>query len=535
MIFSHSLSALAALAALSSVAVSSPVDTQRDSVVARQNDYFVIKGVTEGGVQPRLNIRDLSRKPENKEMWALFVLALQRLQEVKQSDKASYYSIAGIHGQPFVPWDNVPSWSTNPEEIFWGYCPHNGNLFATWHRPYMMLIEQLIHSHAVKIADEIPSSNPAKRKYRDAASKLRLPYWDWAERTPQGDAHSLPSVLMDDTVSITFPNGTAAQVANPVRRYKFNPLIPSDFPQAGMFKSWQPFNKFSNNNNGYDWAIGNLELVHGDAHVDFFLGHMTFSTVAAFDPIFWLHHSGVDRQLALWQAIYPGTYVETGINSWQTTYSLKGEEPAGADTPLHPFRRDASGQFWTSNLVRDVTKLGYTYPELVGRPSNATLVAKIKSLYDDGAVTRLQVAKRQDDDENAKTSRDWNVHVKLVPGYRTTFSLGNGEYVGSFSSRFQMGMGKDDVPIDGLVSLSSSIASAVEEGKLPSADEKDVVEFLKKELSVKVEDAAGNAIAPAEVPKLDMEVFSQLQTVPKSEGEFPTIVRTDKYADVVGV
>lgn len=38
---------------------------------------------------------------------------------------------------------------------------------------------------------------------------------------------------------------------------------------------------------------------------------MTPTAVAAFDPIFWLHHANVDRHLALHQALYPDTFVES--------------------------------------------------------------------------------------------------------------------------------------------------------------------------------------------------------------------------------
>jgi tyrosinase len=31
-----------------------------------------------------------------------------------------------------------------------------------------------------------------------------------------------------------------------------------------------------------------------------------------FDPIFWLHHSNVDRYLSLWQAIHPDIWVSQG-------------------------------------------------------------------------------------------------------------------------------------------------------------------------------------------------------------------------------
>jgi tyrosinase len=205
----------------------------------------------------------------------------------------------------------------------------------------------------------------------------------------------------------------------------------------------------------------------------------------------------------------------------------------GADTPLTPFHRNAQGEFWTSNLVRDITKLGYTYPELVGNPSNETLVANIKALYDDGAVSRLEgLSKRQENGE--KTSRDWNVHVELVPGYTTSVFLGgDAGYVGSFSTLFQKGMGKADLPFNGLISLSSGIASAIEGGSLAGPTEDEVVEFLKKDLQLKVTDATGAEVAQADVPKFKIEVFSQLETVPQSDGEFPSVISTDKYPDVI--
>jgi tyrosinase len=34
------------------------------------------------------------------------------------------------------------------------------------------------------------------------------------------------------------------------------------------------------------------------------------TSVAAFDPLFWLHHANVDRQIALHQALYPNTYLK---------------------------------------------------------------------------------------------------------------------------------------------------------------------------------------------------------------------------------
>ena len=93
----HSFSTLAAAFLtfpLSSFA--SPIQHSSLDLESRQaNDYFVVSPVLDGGVQPRLDIRDLERKPENQEMWTLFLLALQRLKNVAQSEKLSFYQIAG--------------------------------------------------------------------------------------------------------------------------------------------------------------------------------------------------------------------------------------------------------------------------------------------------------------------------------------------------------------------------------------------------------------------------------------------------------
>ena len=55
----------------------------------------------------------------------------------------SFFSVAGIHGLPFQPWDGVlGNKPFNPNSNQWGgYCTHGSTLFPTWHRPYVMLYE----------------------------------------------------------------------------------------------------------------------------------------------------------------------------------------------------------------------------------------------------------------------------------------------------------------------------------------------------------------------------------------------------------
>ena len=51
-------------------------------------------------------------------------------------------------------------------------------------------------------------------------------------------------------------------------------------------------------------------------------GHMTYLDYSAYDPSFWLHHAMLDRCFALWQALYPNSYVEP-MNAIEGTYTIK--------------------------------------------------------------------------------------------------------------------------------------------------------------------------------------------------------------------
>jgi tyrosinase len=108
-----------------------------------------------------------------------------------------------------------------------GYCPHVSSLFGSWHRPYLALFEQILHDRAVDIANEYPSGE-AREKAMETANKVRLPYWDWAANPTAGDG-VVPSSVRQRTVTVTHPNGTRSEIANPLYRYEFHPLKYDDF------------------------------------------------------------------------------------------------------------------------------------------------------------------------------------------------------------------------------------------------------------------------------------------------------------------
>ncbi|KAF1976937.1 hypothetical protein BU23DRAFT_551365 [Bimuria novae-zelandiae CBS 107.79] len=113
-------------------------------------------------------------------------------------------------------------------------------------------------------------------------------------------------------------------------------------------------------------------------------GHMSPPATSAFDPLFWLHHSNVDRQIALFQALFLSTYVER-CTAKESTWTIQPGESLDAQSPLTPFHR-ASGEWWTSASSKNIVDLGYTYPELLDTPSNETLISRINSLYRDSRL-----------------------------------------------------------------------------------------------------------------------------------------------------
>lgn len=86
----------------------------------------------------RHEIDSWSKDPTNEKQVKLFVMALDRFQKIDPKERDSYFQIAGIHGQPNVPWDE-PIDKKDAEGK--GYCTHNNILFPIWHRAYLALYE----------------------------------------------------------------------------------------------------------------------------------------------------------------------------------------------------------------------------------------------------------------------------------------------------------------------------------------------------------------------------------------------------------
>lgn len=120
---------------------------------------------------------------------------------------------------------------------------------------------------------------------------------------------------------------------------------------------------------------------------------MSSVPVAAFDPIFWLHHSNIDRIIYLWQLI------PANKDKWFN--AARGDEDDDANAPLRPFRNPKRPiDFYDSNMVRSLTDLNYTYDDVLVHsqslglpfdmpfdasfPNEIQLAKRINGLYGDG-------------------------------------------------------------------------------------------------------------------------------------------------------
>jgi len=112
-----------------------------------------------------------------------------------------------------------------------------------------------------------------------------------------------------------------------------------------LFTFYGNYSEFSTESYNFGGEFKNadsLESIHDVIHgATGSGGHMTYLDYSAYDPIFWLHHMMVDRAFALWQAVYPDSYVEPN-QAWQGSYTIPEKARIDAETRKFSLRDFAS-------------------------------------------------------------------------------------------------------------------------------------------------------------------------------------------------
>lgn len=224
-------------------------------------------------------------------------------------DDRGYGYFAGLHGLPLPV-----------------YCEHGTSLFLPWHRAYLYFFE---------------------RALQDQVAEANLPWWDWTSAAaheqglppaylpsgataPANPLAAGPVTLSADDLTLVRANlpGAITAGSQPVTRR--DPDFPDELPRPATVSralNSRTFNSFNML----------LEGIHNGVHV-WVGGAMSAVPVAAYDPVFWAHHSMVDRLWYLWQI------------------SPRGVNPPAAllDRPLPPFPM-------TVRDTLDISTLGYEY------------------------------------------------------------------------------------------------------------------------------------------------------------------------------
>jgi len=315
----------------------------RRSIAELQDEY------TKGNKKP---LEDLMR-------------AWKGIKELPPDDPRSFFKLGGYHGEPFrgAGWGNASYWG--------GYCNHGNVLFPTWHRVYLLKLEDALRS--------IPG-----------CADVTLPFWD--ETSDDSLKSGIPSALTQETFELD-----GQTIPNPLRSFVFT-VIPTHVQKKYQDCLNAPnYTVFSNTTSAAQWnenlasgaeLVVPIESPHNSIHlsvggcdvpnydrspIEGANGDMGENDTAGLDPIFFFHHCFVDRVFWLWQKKhgcedkleiieqYPGT---NSVDNQGPTPGVAPNSWLTLASPLDPFKKPDGGKeraFTSLDCINIEKQLGYTY------------------------------------------------------------------------------------------------------------------------------------------------------------------------------
>ncbi len=264
--------------------------------------------------------------------------AIKAMQALPDTNPRSWAYQAAIHGRAGV----VP-----PRGAPWNECQHATWYFLPWHRMYLYQFERIV------------------RSFVDAAggpTDWTLPFWDYSRGAP---GNALPPAFRQARM----PDNSANPLLVSRRRASVNAgtampaaVVRTDTALARtFFTNAGAATGFGGPQTGFAHqgpAFGEVEaLPHGPVHVQVGGngGLMTDPDLAALDPIFWLHHSNIDRLWDVWRR-QRAANVNPTTQTWLSR-SFRLRDAAGASVTMR-----------VRDVLDDVAQLDYTYEGLPAPP-----------------------------------------------------------------------------------------------------------------------------------------------------------------------
>lgn len=141
----------------------------------------------------------------NKAPLEALVRAWKGIQELPPSDKRSFFVLGGYHGEPFNYRTAVDALSPTDTYTYWGgWCNHGNVLFPTWHRVYLLKLEDAL---------------------RSIVPGVTLPFWD--ETDADALASGMPWILTREKFELD-----GVWISNPLRSFTLplplNDNLPGD-------------------------------------------------------------------------------------------------------------------------------------------------------------------------------------------------------------------------------------------------------------------------------------------------------------------
>jgi tyrosinase len=222
----------------------------------------------------------------------------------------SYFFWGAMHWWPGHKWEFFNDLAPAPQNDYWSHCTHGvagdtitlEKYFLPWHRAYIYFFEVIIRA---KVAELGGPENWA------------LPYWNYSFYDPNDPVgpwprSTLPWIFCQETLRDNTPNPLYLDetrrglqpkwpdTGEPMRLKNGTPFYAGAYGQ----QSWEA----AAPNSGFNLTLDGRP--HGAVHVDTGngdgalsdTGWMQYTQLAGFDPIFWLHHSEIDRFWVGWNA-----------------------------------------------------------------------------------------------------------------------------------------------------------------------------------------------------------------------------------------
>jgi polyphenol oxidase len=266
--------------------------------------------------------------------------ALRKLAQDKPDDPRNWFHQGQVHC-----W-----YCSGALDGLWGQEIHGGWWFLPWHRAYLYFHEQIL---GALIGD----------------ATFALPYWDWD--TPGRDR--FPFEVYGQ------PGDTGNPLFDPTRGVGPNDRIPANFVGPARMGNVLGATTFADFGGSSDQSLGQQQMgrlegaPHGGVHVwttDVALDFnnpkpdMGVLASAAFDPVFFAHHSNIDRLWDKWITADPANHVNPDNPAWLQQFFFFYDQ-----TPNWTYI--ANGQMLEPGALR----YSYRAPQTPGTPTPAVVAA----------------------------------------------------------------------------------------------------------------------------------------------------------------